>query len=542
MDRTDPLEDDECLTHRGPGHAPALWLALPLLAGCLASASLNIPHEESLLLGSLALGCGLFATRRFVGIWMGCAAVAGAALGATWHGVRSARMTAWEGERGQADLFIEVARVESLNDDRWRLTGWVQTGPAGTRRRRVLCEGRGPQPSPGGLQVISGLLVPCGDPTDPRSDWLRSQGISLRLSGARLSAEIEPASKWAQLTDAWSRALESELGELAWEDVRGTRLLAATMLGRTRLLDEADRVAFATTGTLHLFAISGLHIAGMAIAMTWVGRRCRIPPRAAGTIALALLWVYVEVTGGAPSARRAWIMAACILTCTLARRRPNPIQGLATACALTLILDPEAATDAGFQLSYASVAGILLVGGPVARTLAHPTLAERLSPPDAITRSRRARAWLRARLLEGFAISLAASTAATAITVGTFGTLCPGGVVANLLLVPLSGPPVVLGMISISLSLISWADPLRRIVNAVAAGWLHGMACIAEWLACIPGMTLPAYWHAPLFGFATATAVLLTMLLQPSRPTDGRLLVQPLLVLLLGLAIGASIS
>ncbi|MFZ9202119.1 MAG: ComEC/Rec2 family competence protein [Opitutales bacterium] len=542
MDRIDPLEDDSHLTHHGPGHAPALWLALPLLTGCLAATSLDATHGGRLLVGSVALIGALVAAGRSVTIWMGCAALAGAALGATWHGVRAARMAPWVGERGQADLFVEVDRVESLDGERWRLIGWVQTGPPDTRRRRVLCDGRGARPGPGGVQVISGLLAPCGDPAEPRGDWLRSQGISLRLGAARLAAEIEPAGTWARLTDDWSHKLESGLRELAWEDPRGARLLAATMLGRTRLLDDSDREAFATTGTLHLFAISGLHIAGMALAMTWVGRRCRVPPRIAGSVALVLLWVYVEVTGGAPSARRAWIMAACILACTLARRRPNPIQGLATACVVTLVLDPEAATDAGFQLSYASVAGILLVGGPAARALARPALAERLSPTDAITRSRRIRAWLRARLLEGFAISLAASTAATAITLGTFGTLCPGGVLANLLLVPLSGPPVVLGMASITLGLFGWLDPLRQGVNTLAAGWLHGMAQVAEWLACIPGMTLPAYWREPLVGTVTTSAVLLTMLLQPQKPAGGRLLAVPLLVLLAGLVLGASLG
>ena len=116
----------------------------------------------------------------------------------------------------------------------------------------------------------------------------------------------------------------------------------------------------------------------MAVALAWIGRRCRVDARVAGILALAALWLYVEATGGTPSARRAWIMAACILACTAARRKPNAVQGLALACALTLALDPEAATDAGFQLSYASVAGILLAGGPAARALARPGMAERL--------------------------------------------------------------------------------------------------------------------------------------------------------------------
>lgn len=539
MDRTDPLDDAKPLTHRGPGHAPALWLALPLLTGCLVSATVGASHAWTLLLGVIALGCAMVAASRSATLWMGCIAAAGATLGATWHGVRAARMDPWEGERGQADLFVEVAQVELRSDGTWRLTGWVQTGPPDTRRRRVLCDGRGASPSPGSLAVVSGLLAPCGGPTDVRGNWFRSQGISLRLSRSRIAAEIEPAGHWARLVAGWSRALEAELGELAWEDTRGAHLFAATMLGRTRLLDEVDRDAFATTGTLHLFAISGLHIAGMAVALAWVGRRCRIPARIAGVAALMLLWVYVEITGGTPSARRAWIMAACILACTVARRKPNAIQGLATACAVTLIFDPEAATDAGFQLSYASVAGILLVGGPAARSLAQPTLAVRLSPASALSVGQKIRAWLRARLLEGLAISIAASTAASAITLGVFDSLCPGGVLANLVLVPLSGPPVILGMASIALAPLSWADLLRRLLNSLAAAWLDGMASLAGWLASVPGMSLSAQWRDPWAGVVTAIAVLLTMLLQPQEPAGWRLLARPACILLVGLLVGA---
>ena len=69
-------------------------------------------------------------------------------------------------------------------------------------------------------------------------------------------------------------------------------LLAATMLGRTALLPEDAKAAFTATGTLHLFAISGLHIAGMAAALLWATRRLRLPEKPTGIAILALLWVY----------------------------------------------------------------------------------------------------------------------------------------------------------------------------------------------------------------------------------------------------------
>lgn len=539
MDRTDPLDDDTALTHRGPGHAPALWLALPLLTGCLVAACLQPAKESTLLIGTVAVAITLFTSRR-TAVWMFSAGLAGIALGSTWHTVRAARATPWGGARGPADLFVEVERVETRKDDTWRMTGWVQTGPPDTPRRRVLCDGAGELPALGSLQVVSGLLSASGDRAHAGDAWYRSQGISLRMGRAYVAATLEPSGAWTRSMAQAAPALENGLAELPWDDPRGASLLAATMLGRTRLLEEPDRIAFATTGTLHLFAISGLHIAGMAVALAWMGRRCRVDARLAGILALAVLWLYVEATGGTPSARRAWMMAACILACTTARRKPNAVQGLALACALTLVLDPEAATDAGFQLSYASVAGILLAGGPAARALARPGLAERLTPKNARTLRLRFVGWLRARMIEGLCISLAASVAGAAIALSLFRTICPGGILANLVLVPLSSLPVVVGMLSIALTPFSWLDAVRHVLNGVAAGWLHGMAAIATRFSEIPGMSMDAQWQSSAYATATTVAVLGVMLLQPREPAGWRLLLRPLAVLLVGLFLGAT--
>ena len=231
-------------------------------------------------------------------------------------------------------------------------------------------------------------------------------------------------------------------------------------------------------------------------------------------------------------------MAACILACTAARRKPNAVQGLALACAATLALDPEAATDAGFQLSYASVAGILLAGGPAARALSRPRLDERLTPANARSRARRAGGWLRARVVEGLCISVSASVSGAAIALATFGALCPGGILVNLVLVPLSGPPVVLGMLSIALTPLGWMDPLRMLINGIAAWWLRGMAEVAGACSLLPGMSLQARWQSEAHAMATTVAVLGTLLLQPREPAGWRLLIRPLVALLAGLAVG----
>ena len=537
MDRTNPLDDSEDLD-QPPKHTPAVWLALPFFAGCLTSAAGLIHPGYAYGLAMVGLAGAFFSARR-APYWIAWIILTGVGFGACWHTLRAGRMEDWVGEPGRADLFIEVNRVDERENNRWQAVGWVQTGPTDTRRRHVLCDGFNAPPIPGGLYVVSGFLSACGQTEGPRENWLRSQNISLRLTRAHVAAEIEPASFLAQQETYLGKKLVAGFYELAWEDSRGGSLLAATMVGQTRLLEAGDRLIFSTTGTLHLFAISGLHITGMAVALVWLGRKCRLSDRVGGVIALSTLWIYVEVTGGTPSACRAWIMAACILACTVLQRRSNPLQGLFLSCVITLVLDPQAATDAGFQLSYASVAGILLVGSPAAKYFSRPGLAERQTPKEAVPKIVRAGRWLRARIAEGFCISVAASTAGAPIVLSVFGTLCPGGIFANLLLVPLSGLPVILGMLSVGLSLFTWLDDLRHCVNSIAAGWLHGMACLAEILALIPFMTTSAHWRSEWIGACATLSVLGIMLWQFHQPASEKTLARPFVVLLVWLVSGA---
>lgn len=531
MDRTDSLGEPPDLDprHRRPrhGHAPALWLALPLAAGCLASASGLAPHLPCLVLGIAAtLGGAVLAHQPRVGI--GLLAAAGMLLGAAWHGGRAAPGQPWEGPRAHGDVFVRIERVEQREgEERWWAVGKVEKGPRGCARRRLVADGAGPAPRNGSLSVLRGSVRPA-DPEGNGAGWRRSLGITLAMGGAALGGEVEPPGAWRTWTSGAAVRLEEALQASLREAGRGERLLAATMLGRTRLLPEEDKAAFAATGTLHLFAISGLHIAGMAAMLVAAGGRLGLDRRRAAALALAALAVYVEVTGGAPSARRAWLMAAGILACRLLERRANPVQGLAAAGALTLLLDPEAATDAGFQLSYLSVAGILLAGSPAARDLARPTTAERLTPEDARRPADRRRAWLRAKVAEGLCVSAGATLAGLGTVVSLFGQFSAGGVLVNVVLVPLATVPLALGMVSVALTPLGGLDPLRRLLNTAAALWLEGMAGLASAASAVPGMSWELAWrHAWLGDLAT---VAMAALLLANAEAEGwrRLLLRPL--------------
>jgi len=511
MARPDPLEQDSLTTDRF-GHCPALWLALPLLLGCSIDAATGISPSSWLLVGGLAAVLGWFSRRQAI-IAGTAIVIAGTAIGAAWHQLRMPPQTPAIVRRPFVEIPILVERATPRKDgDGWTGIGWITERDGGLFRRRAALSVRGVCPAEGTELMLSGGLTPIAADASGYDAWLRAQGATLKLRGGRVLGELAPPSHFALWRQAQQSRLETWLRTLPWEDPAGGAMLAATMLGRTALLPTDAKEAFMTTGTLHLFAISGLHIAGMAAALLWLAKRARLPELPSGLVILALLWLYVQVTGASPSSVRAWIMAAFLWGGRASERDTPALQSLALACAVTLILTPEACTDAGFQLSYAAVLGIIVAGGPAANLCAKPTEEERLTPAEAQTATQKLRWRARKFLLSGLCVSLAATLAGTPLTLGLFSSASWGGVFVNLVLVPLSEIPLMLGMASVACSVTDWLALLAAWINGLAAALLHVMTWIAQACAVVPTMNLqlalPYRWLGPLGGALLALAFL----------------------------------
>ena len=530
MARPDSLEQDS-LTPDRFGHCPALWLALPLLLGCSLDAAAGVSAGPWWFAGTAAAVVAWFGRRH--AILAGFAiVVAGTALGAAWHQLKLPPQTPVAVRRPFVELPIRIEHATPRQGtEGWTGLGWITDRDGGFFRRRVALSAHGSCPAEGAELMIAGGLTPIAADADGFDGWLRSQGATLKLRGGRVLGELAPPSRFAAWRQAQQARLEKWLRTLPWEDPEGGAMLAATMLGRTALLPADAKAAFMTTGTLHLFAISGLHIAGMAAALLWLARRTRLPELPAGTAILGLLWLYVEVTGASPSSVRAWIMAAFIWAGRAGERDTPALQSLALACAVTLLLTPEACTDAGFQLSYAAVLGIVAAGGPAAKLCERPTEEERLTPADAQTKGQKLRWKARRFLLGGLCVSVAATLAGTPLTLGLFGTASWGGVFVNLVLVPLSELPLMLGMASVACSTTDWLAWPAAWINGAAAALLHGMTWIAQACAVVPTMNLqlalPHRWLGPTGGALLALA----FLSQAQSKSLARLLGVPAVVL-----------
>ena len=523
--------EQDSLTPDRFGHCPALWLALPLLIGASLDAWVGVTPGPWLAAGFFAGALAWVARERAVlaGVTL---AIAGVCLGAAWHQLRTPPQDLPVVRRPFVELPVLIERAAPRSDGAgWSGLGWITERDGPYFRRRLALSARGECPAEGAELMLAGGLVALAADADGYDGWLRSQGATLKLRGGRVLGELAPASRFARWRQAQQRRLDAWLRNLPWDDPDGGALLAATMLGRTALLPAEAKEAFAATGTLHLFAISGLHIAGMAAALLWLARRARLPELPSGVAILALLWLYVQVTGASPSSVRAWIMAAFLWGGRVGERDTPALQSLALGCAVTLLLSPEACADAGFQLSYAAVLGIILAGGPAAELCARPTEEERLTPVAAQTATQRLRWRARKFLLGGLCVSLAATLAGAPLTLGHFGTASWGGVFVNLVLVPLSEVPLMLGMASVACSPLDWLAGPASWLNGLAGAWLHAMTWIAQACALLPGLnlelSLPQRWLGPAGGALLAA----TFLAQAQSRSLLRLLGVPAAVL-----------
>lgn len=85
-----------------------------------------------------------------------------------------------------------------------------------------------------------------------------------------------------------------------------------TLGWKTALTPEVDE-AFMRSGTLHVFAISGLHIALVAGIVGQVLRLLLVPRRTTGLLVIVICWAYTLATGGRPSAVRSTLMTTFVV-------------------------------------------------------------------------------------------------------------------------------------------------------------------------------------------------------------------------------------
>ena len=163
------------------------------------------------------------------------------------------------------------------------------------------------------------------------------------------------------LPRVWAHALVRSVDEVFSDDIAA--LVRAVTLGDKSELDGGDITAFNRSGLAHLLVVSGLHVSMLLQALTRLIGRGRRWLYAAST--LPLLVLFVLLVGATPSAVRAAVMSALLVLGPLLGRDTDPPTALCAALLLLLLQNPWALASVSLQLSFGSVAGILICSDPL---------------------------------------------------------------------------------------------------------------------------------------------------------------------------------
>ncbi|MHB9147057.1 MAG: ComEC/Rec2 family competence protein [Candidatus Amoebophilus sp.] len=137
----------------------------------------------------------------------------------------------------------------------------------------------------------------------------------------------------------------------------------ALVLGIKDELNAEVRDAYASAGTMHILAVSGLHVGilyWLLSVLLYRRKKSQTRSKWLGSILICgALWIYAGMTGLTPSVVRATLMFSFVIVARLLGRAGNIYNLLSVSAFLLLLINPLLIFSVSFQLSYLAVLGII---------------------------------------------------------------------------------------------------------------------------------------------------------------------------------------
>ncbi|MDX6689734.1 MAG: competence protein ComEC [Solirubrobacteraceae bacterium] len=448
---------------RHPRHVLLAGLVAGLLAG---------PRSPAALLGALVIVAAL-APRAALALGAAAAVLAGAAIA-------DARLAANDRTALRPLIGAELAvRATLLEQPRLRAFGTrvaaarLLSGPGRGERvvLRTPLRVRWPaDPAPGIELRVRGALARLG-PFDAAEHRRGAHAVlrvaSLAATGGRRGGILGALDAVRARTE---RALTSGVPPPQGALARGM------VLGQDAALTEDTRQDFRATGLSHLVAASGANVALLATLALAAGAALGLGLTGRLLLTIGLIAAYVPLAGGGASIQRAGVMGAAALVAALAGRPASRWYALLLAAAVTLALNPRAAEDPGWQLSFAAVVALLVLV---------PSLTARLR-----------RAGLPRGLADATALTAAATIGTAPLIALHFERLSLVSLPANVLAAPAVAAVMWLGTIAGALGQL--APGLAAPVASVMAMALGYLTWLADRGAAFPYAQLAVPAPAPL--------------------------------------------
>jgi competence protein ComEC len=361
---------------------------------------------------------------------------------------------------------------------------------AATGRVRVVVDGHWIGPQVGDRLALTGQLALPRPPMNPGdfdyANWLRLQQIdvTLKLDHPDHARMLVPAdSVWDSFINLRDR-LRDECEWLLIQHVDSARVPVAVslLLGDRSGLTQELEADFAASGTMHILAISGLHVAILAGLVHIFCRMLKLGSSATAVTLLVMVLGYTLLTDQRPPVMRAALLVVIVLAGLRAGRQSGGYQLLALCAFLLLLLHPLDLFDIGAQLSFLAVAAIIWSNRVWIQSDDDPVL------PLIDVRSRpwwqRALEWLQRGIRQGLIVTSAIWLTTIPLGLLHFHQVSPIGLVVNIALAPVVLVMLAAGYVLLFAGLL--IPPLAFLPAWVFDTLLSFLLMIVDWSGSTP--------------------------------------------------------
>ncbi len=429
------------------------------------------------------------------------------AAGFLWSGVHYAVFIApastFAGQTATVSAVVVSYSVET--DYGSKLTVAVQ--PDGQARVKTILYVNGDTPDvvPGNTIEVTARFKRADSVYGEQTDSFYARGVFLSAFADGAVTVTDDAEPLLYFPVRTAHAVRAMISQLFSDTPRA--LVTALLTGDSTAVygDVALSSALRDTGTAHIVAVSGMHVAFLAGLFALLIRKKRL----LAAVAIPVIVFFMALVGFTPSVTRAGIMQIFLLSAPLFRRESDAVTSISASLMLILLVSPTAARSAGLQLSFLATLGIVLYTGK---------LYERLDASlrkTTLYRHRPVKMLLRV-FLASFSASLGALVFTIPMTALRFGTVSIIAPIANLLIVLAVSLIFILGAISVLLGFI-WL-PLGTGIAFVAALPAKYVADAVTALARLPFSSVSTANPAVVVWLVAAYALLIVLLTLRVRP------------------------
>ena len=281
-------------------------------------------------------------------------AALGAVIGVVWtwgyEQLKLLPMEQWIGE--EQTIYVEVLRLPEETDYGCKVEAKLGTG------KILLYLDDVTELSVGDQLTVTADVIDAGRGSGEEEN-LYYQARDISLLGFqngdlyRTEAEKVPFRAYPALA---AQKLREKILSIFPEDTSGFAL--ALLTGEKSGLSFGEQNALSLSGIAHVVSVSGMHVsllAGMVLLL------CANRRRLASLVAIPVMFFFAAMLGFTPSVTRAVLMNSVLFLAPLLKRENDLPTALSFALLLILMTNPWAIANVSFQLSFASMLGILLI-------------------------------------------------------------------------------------------------------------------------------------------------------------------------------------